>query len=375
MNNMKIILSVLLFLNIFSGSDDEPLEAHAKEFNHIDKEQFYDNLSQYLDSSFTFAATGDILIHDYLYEDVRTEEGYDFTSRVESVAPYLQQQDLVFMNQETPIGGEELGLSGYPTFNAPEEVADLLSYFDADIVNFANNHTLDRSAEGVLATAENLTERGIDYVGANVSEEDMARDRIFTVNGIDVGFLAYTYGTNGIPVPEGQEYLVNIIDMPRILSDIEALREKVDVLIVSYHQGVEYDDFPREEHVPEYRTMAEAGADIIVGSHPHTLQPIEHYERRDGSEAVIAYSMSNFLSAQQSLNTRLGGILEVNIEQSGGETDIGAVRFMPTYVDSNEYEDFYLHPLADMGMDDVYGDVEEHMTSYSDQVDFVPYLD
>ncbi|WP_035811776.1 CapA family protein [Jeotgalicoccus saudimassiliensis] len=369
---MKIILSVFMFLNLLSDSGEEIVH---KEFNQIDRTRFLDNLSQYTERSFTFAATGDILIHDYLYEDVETTDGYDFESRVESVAPYLQQQDLVFMNQETPIGGEALGLSGYPAFNAPEEVADLLSYFDADIVNFANNHTLDRGADGVIATAENLTERGIDYVGANVSREDMARDRIFNVNGIDVGFLAYTYGTNGIPVPEGQEYLVNIIDMQRIVSDIEALREKVDVLIVSYHQGVEYDDFPREEHIPEYRMMADAGADIIVGSHPHTLQPIEHYEKEDGTEAVIAYSMSNFFSAQQSLNTRLGGILEVNIEQSGGKTDIGAVRFMPTYVDSSGYEDFYLHPLADMEMDDVYGDVRAHMTSYSDRIDFVPYLD
>src|SRR5699024_12181361 len=128
----------------------------------IDEGALYQNISQYLDSSFTFAATEDILVHDYLYEDVMTEDGYDFTSRVETVAPYLQQQDLVFMKQETPIGGEELGLSGYPTFNAPEEVADMLSYFDADIVNFGNNHTLDRSTEGVVQTAENLTERGIE---------------------------------------------------------------------------------------------------------------------------------------------------------------------------------------------------------------------
>lgn len=372
---MELILSVLLFLNIFSSPEEESLQVYEKEFNTINKESFFDNLNQHMDSSFTFAATGDILIHDYLYEDVQTADGYDFSSRVETVAPYLQQQDLVFLNQETPIGGEELGLSGYPTFNAPVEVADLLNDLNADIVNLANNHTLDRSAEGIVKTVENLNERGIDYVGANVSAEDMERDRIFTVNGIDVGFLAYTYGTNGIPIPEGQDYLVNIIDMPRILSDIEDLRSKVDVLIVSYHQGIEYDDFPREEHVPEYHTIAEAGADIIVGSHPHTLQPIEHYEREDGTEAVIAYSMSNFLSAQQTLNTRLGGILEVTVDQQGGETNIGDVRFMPTYVDSNGYEDFYLHPLADMEMSDVYSDVEEHMTSYSDEVQIVPHLD
>lgn len=372
---MHILFSLFLLFNIFAAVDNEPLEVQTKEFNTINKDAFLTNLSQYLDRSITFAATGDILVHDYLYEDVETADGYDFTSRVEAVAPYLQKQDLVFMNQETPIGGEELGLSGYPTFNAPEEVADLLSYFGADVVNFANNHTLDRSTDGVLATAKNLTERGIDYVGANVSAEDRERDRIFSVDGIDVGFLAYTYGTNGIPVPEGQDYLVNLIDMPRILSDIENLRDQVDVLIVSYHQGVEYDEFPREEHVPEYRMMAEAGADIVVGSHPHTLQPIEHYEREDGSESVIAYSMSNFFSAQQSLNTRLGGILEVTLNKSGNDTEVGAVRFMPTYVDSNEYEDFYLHPLGDMGMEDVYSDVEAHMTSYSDKVEVVSHLD
>jgi poly-gamma-glutamate synthesis protein (capsule biosynthesis protein) len=371
---MKFLPIVIMFFSFFTSNTTDEVASLERDFQMIDEGALYQNISQYLDSSFTFAATGDILVHDYLYEDVMTEDGYDFTSRVETVAPYLQQQDLVFLNQETPIGGEELTLSGYPTFNAPVEVADLLAYFDAGIVNLANNHTLDRGAEGIERTTENLKDRDIDYVGANVSEEDMNRDRIFTVNGIDVGFLAYTYGTNGIPVPEGEEYLVNIIDMPRILSDIEDLRDKVDVLIVSYHQGIEYDDYPREEHIPEYQTIAEAGADIIVGSHPHTLQPIEHYEREDGSEAVIAYSMSNFLSAQQTLNTRLGGILEVTVEEKGEDIDVSKVRFMPTYVDSNEYEDFYLHPLADMNMDDVYQDVSEKMTSYSDKVEIVDYL-
>ena len=239
---MKFLPIVIMFFSFFTSNTTDEVASLERDFQMIDEGALYQNISQYLDSSFTFAATGDILVHDYLYEDVMTEDGYDFTSRVETVAPYLQQQDLVFLNQETPIGGEELTLSGYPTFNAPVEVADLLAYFDADIVNLANNHTLDRGAEGIERTTENLKDRDIDYVGANVSEEDMNRDRIFTVNGIDVGFLAYTYGTNGIPVPEVEEYLVNIIDMPRILSDIEDLRDKVDVLIVSYHQGIEYDE-------------------------------------------------------------------------------------------------------------------------------------
>ncbi|TVT28825.1 CapA family protein [Salinicoccus cyprini] len=380
---IKVFMLVLLSWPFGGGADTAVHEAYSKEIEPVAGEVINHVVSTHFEKSFSFAAAGDVLIHDHLYEDVATESGYDFISRVDEVAPYLQNQDLVFLNQETPIGGEELRLSGYPAFNAPLETADLLEYLNADIVSLANNHTLDRSTRGVEKTTEILQEKGIEYVGANASAEDAARERVVEVNGVTVGFLAYTYGTNGIPVPQGQDYLVNFIDMPTIVSDMEALRDEVDLLVVSMHQGVEYAPYPREDHVVQFEQIAEAGADIILGHHPHVLQPVDIYEREDGGETVIAYSLANFFSAQQDLDTKLGGIIEfdINHRAGGGGTTVEDVRFMPTYVHSNEYTDFELVPLADAaayGLEDadaVYSDVQTHMTSYTDELEVVEYLD
>ncbi|MFA7744165.1 CapA family protein [Salinicoccus roseus] len=379
---MKVVMFVLLSLP-FGNGEVADYETYDKELAQVSRETIHNVINTHFQTSFSFAATGDVLIHDHLYEDVETESGYDFISRVDEVAPYLQKQDLLFMNQETPIGGEDLRLSGYPMFNAPLEAADLLEYFDADIVSFANNHTLDRSTEGVERTADILNEKGIEYVGANVSPEDAERQRIMEVDGVEVGFLAYTYGTNGIPVPEGEDHLVNLIDMETILADMEELRDEVDMLVVSMHQGVEYEPYPRDEHVAQFEQIAEAGADIVLGHHPHVLQPVDIYEREDGGETVIAYSLANFFSAQQDLDTKLGGVIEfdVNHKQGTGETTVEGVRFMPTYVHSEGYDNFELIPLADAdeyGLEDadgVYQDVSEHMQSYTEELEIVEYLE
>ncbi|MHC0552957.1 CapA family protein [Salinicoccus sp. CNSTN-B1] len=382
------MLKMMMLLMLSFPFGDADYEAHAvydKTLEQISGDAIHTVVDTHFDlkTSFNFAATGDVLIHDHLYEDVETESGYDFNSRVDEVAPYLQDKDLVFMNQETPIGGEALRLSGYPMFNAPLEAADLLEHLNADVVSLANNHTLDRSTEGVERTTDVLKEKGIEYVGANVSPEDRKRQRIIDVEGVSVGFLAYTYGTNGIPVPEGEDHLVNLIDMPTILSDMEDLRDDVDMLVVSMHQGNEYEEFPRDEHVQQFEQIADAGADIILGHHPHVLQPVDIYEREDGEETVIAYSLGNFFSAQQSLETKLGGIIGFDITYSGGDEEISvdAVKFMPTYMHSNEFDDFELVPLTDAaeyGLNDadgVYQDVSDHMKYYTDEVEVVEYLE
>ncbi|WP_411842394.1 CapA family protein [Salinicoccus sp. HZC-1] len=379
---MKFLLPIFLFLGIFGGlSDDGPNENFDKEMTQLEPDSVEAIIAEHFVQSFSFGAAGDVLIHDHLYEDVKTEDGYDFVSRVEEVSPYLQKQDLVFLNQETPIGGEALGLSGYPNFNSPIEAADLLEAFGTDIVSNANNHTLDKKEAGILRTIDVFEERGIEYVGANKSAADAERDRILEVNGIKVGFVGYTYGTNGMPIPEGKDYLVNLIDSSPVYEDIEALDKKVDLLVVSMHQGVEYEEYPREEHRQQALEMTERGADVVLGHHPHVLQPIEINETEDGREAVIAHSLGNFFSAQQSLETKLGGIIGFDVKKQAGETSVDNVRFMPTYVSSQEYDNFQLVPLADAenyGLEDadlVYEDVSTHMTEYSDQVEIMEYLE
>ncbi|AKG74568.1 CapA family protein [Salinicoccus halodurans] len=379
---MKFLLPVLMFLGLFGGGADAgPAETFEKELAPLEASSVETVIAEHFTKHFSFAGAGDVLIHDHLYEDVETEDGYDFISRVAEVSPYMQNKDLTFLNQETPIGGEALGLSGYPNFNSPVEAADLLKEFGADIVSNANNHTLDKKEEGILRTIDLFEEKGIEYVGANKSEKDAERDRILEVNGIKVGFLGYTYGTNGMPVPEGKDYLVNLIDGSPINQDIEELDAKVDLLIVSMHQGVEYEEYPREEHRQQMLEMTEHGADVVLGHHPHVLQPIEINETEDGREAVIAYSLGNFFSAQQSLETKLGGIIGFDVTKQGGETSVENIEFMPTYVASEEYDNFQLVPLADAaehGLDDaesVYDGVSSHMTEYSGEVEIVEYLE
>lgn len=379
---MKFLLPVLLFLGFFgSVSEAGPHNTFDKELEPLEASTVEAVVSEHFEKSFSFAAAGDVLIHDHLYEDVKTENGYEFASRVQSVAPYMEKHDLTFLNQETPIAGEALGLSGYPNFNSPLEAADLLEAFGTDIVSNANNHTLDKKEEGILRTIDLFEKKGIEYVGANKSAEDAERDRIMEVNGIKVGFLGYTYGTNGMPIPEGKDYLVNLIDGSPINQDIEELDKKVDLLIVSMHQGVEYEEFPREEHRQQMLEMTERGADVVLGHHPHVLQPIEINETKDGREAVIAYSLGNFFSAQQSLETKLGGIIGFDVTKQDGETSVDDIKFMPTYVSSQEYDNFQLVPLADAGeygLEDagsVYEDVSSHMTEYSDQVEVVEYME
>lgn len=379
---MKFLLPVLLFFGLFgSASQAGPHETYAKELAPLEVSSVEAVISEHFYKSFSFAGAGDVLVHDHLYEDLATENGYDFVTPVQEVSPYLKKKDLVFLNQETPIGGEALGLSGYPNFNSPVETADMHEAFGTDIVSNANNHTLDKKEEGILRTIDLFEKKGIEYVGANKSREDAERDRILEVNGIKVGFLGYTYGTNGMPVPEGKDYLVNLIDGSPINQDIEELDEKVDLLIVSMHQGVEYEEHPRKEHRQQMLEMTEHGADVVLGHHPHVLQPIEINETEDGREAVIAYSLGNFFSAQQSLETKLGGVIGFDVTKQGGETSVDDVEFMPTYVSSQEYDDFQLVPLADAadyGLEDagsVYENVSSRMTEYSDQVKIVEYME
>src|SRR5699024_5259627 len=177
--DMKFLLRVLLFLGLFGGgTDGGPNGTFEKELEPLETSDVEPVIAEHFSQSFSFAGAGDVLIHDQLYEDVETADGYDFASRVSEVAPYMNDKDLTFLNQETPIGGEALGLSGYPNFNSPVEAGDLLLEFGADIVSNANNHTLDKKEAGILRTINLFEDKGIEYVGTNKSAEDAERDRI-----------------------------------------------------------------------------------------------------------------------------------------------------------------------------------------------------
>jgi len=292
-------------------------------------------------------AVGDIMMHL-----PQTRSGYDpgtgtysFHHFFEEVKPLLSAGDWVIGNLETPLAdGDRRGYTGYPEFNAPPELADALKEAGFNILTTANNHALDRRETGVLRTLENLRERGLVAVGTHASPEEAEMVTIVEKNGITLALLAYTYGTNGIPIPEGKPYLVNLIDEEKMAADIGKARAAgADVIAVALHFGNEYETMPNAEQKRLARSLLEKGADIILGSHPHVLQPYEIADvgREDGSrgQGIILYSMGNFISNQDRHShdgkpTDIGAIFEIGIQKQmpGGPVSFTGVRATPTYV-------------------------------------------
>lgn len=345
----------------------------------------------FTEASVTIRSVGDILIHSEVYTDAAANastnggtaaaSGYDFTSMLAPVAEYLRNADITTANMEVPVAGPAFELSGYPAFNAPPQIIDALSGAGVDIVNNATNHSMDRGTRGVVASTNNMRERGMLYMGSFASPQDRATPRIIERNGLKVGFLAYSYGTNGIPVPAGEEYAVNLIDPAVMRADIAALRDDVDILIVNLHAGEEYEQLPVQAQIDAADTAREAGADFVLGGHPHVLQPFQRYP--DGEPGLgVWFSHANFLHGQYDERTKYGGIGEYTItRRADGTLSLDRIRFMPTYtVGMPHTPDYKVIPLADAGslgwvdVNQSRADITAHMNTYT-PVEVVDYLD
>ncbi len=282
---------------------------------------------------------GDNLIHSSIYKDASDGAGgYDFTKMYSIVKPLIKNYDIAYYNQETVLGGKELGVSDYPTFNSPQEVGDAMIDAGFNLVSLASNHTMDSGEKAVLASRSYWdTKSDVLAVGSYASLEDRDRVRIVEKNHITYTMLNYTYGTNGISVPSGKEYLVNVwpTDLEvndinkdsqyqsykeQVKKDIEAVRDKVDVLMVAMHWGVEYTDVPTEYEKDMASFLANLGVDIIIGAHPHVIQPVTWINK-----TLVIYSLGNFISAQyqdSDYNKMVGLMSSLEIEKKVKGEDV-----------------------------------------------------
>ena len=270
----------------------------------------------------TLIMFGDALLHKAVYTDAETQVGfqdtgcttktYDFSHMLQYIKPIVQGYDLAFYNQETILGGTELGLSTYPRFNSPQEFGDAMIEAGFNLVSLANNHTLDKNEAGVLSSRKYWLDKmsGCEIIasGSYESQEDRDKPRILEKNGIRYTLLAYTYGTNGIPIPNGKGYLVNVYDEEMLKKDIAEIRDKVDLLIVSIHWGNEYTFKPTQHQKYIAKLLINAGADIVIGHHPHVIQPIELV---DGQPVI--YSLGNMISNQDQLYCQIGMMVGCNV--------------------------------------------------------------
>ena len=243
----------------------------------------------------SLVAVGDCLIHGAVYMDARTgTDSYDFSGMIELVGPYISKYDLKYYNQETIIGGKKLGVSHYPRFNSPEEIGDNMVSLGFNLVSLANNHSLDKDEVGILNSNEYWKTKDVVTAGTYSSSEERNDIKVYEKNGVKYAFLAYTTTTNGLTIPKGKEYLLNVYSDEQAKEDIDKIKDKVDVIIVSMHWGEEYVFEPTSSQKEIAKYLSSLGVNLIIGSHPHVVEPVGFV-----GDTLVIYSLGNFLSGQR----------------------------------------------------------------------------
>ena len=243
---------------------------------------------------------GDCLIHPPIYVDAYKNGKYDFKPMLTYIKPIISKYDLAYYNQESILAGtKNFKVSGYPQFNSPQEVGDAFLDAGFNLVSLANNHTLDKYEKGVKSSVEYWRGKNVYWTGQALSEDERTKNiKVEEKNGIKYAFLSYTTQTNGLLPPKGKEYLTNIYSDEKAKKDIDLIKEKVDVILVAMHWGVEYQTSgisSEQKAIAKY--LSSLGVNIIIGAHPHVVQPAEYID-----DTLVIYSLGNFV-ASQSNNT------------------------------------------------------------------------
>ncbi len=340
-----VLLCVAIFFHVnkfielmqFLENVDKDLEQIASSFDLSDDEQQEDEET---DTTFTMTAIGDVMCHNTQYFDAYQKEtdSYDFSYVFEDISSYIKTSDITIGSLETSFAGKERGYSNYPTFNSPDALAYDLKKLGIDVLSTAGNHCLDMGFSGLSRTIDVLNDADISHLGTYQTQED--RDKILFkyIKGVKIAFVNYTYGTNGIPVPSGKEFCVNLIDKDLIKKDIEnAKSQDADIIVACMHWGTEYRTTANSEQEELADFLFQNGVDIILGNHPHVLEPMEKrtVTLEDGTikDGFVIYASGNFICDQNAENTRNSIILNLKITKHvDGSISIDHADYIPIYM-------------------------------------------
>ena len=371
------IIGIYFLVSSLTNKNDDNNDVIAGNKNE-NKEETY---------KVSMVMVGDNLIHSSIYNEANRNanyDGYDFKPMITMIKDKVKGYDLAYYNQETILGGSEIGLSDYPTFNSPYEAGDAMLDAGFNIVSLATNHTIDRGEKAVLNSCEYWeTKSDVLTAGSYCSEEDRNEVKVMEKNNITYTMLNYTYGTNGIAIPSGKDYLVNVWPMDynadygvgyeafkeTVKEDIERVRDKVDVLIVAMHWGVEYTHTPTKYQKDAAEFLASLGVDIVIGTHPHVVQPVEWID-----DTIVFYSLGNFISAQEqsdNYNKMVGLMSSLDITKTvkGDDVDIKIdnINNELIYTRHIGYRDFKVIPFSEMNSTYL-SNYEEIYNKYSEVV-------
>ncbi|MPZ54466.1 MAG: hypothetical protein GEU79_17350 [Acidimicrobiia bacterium] len=286
------------------------------------------------------AFTGDTLIHSQLYRRAAahgddSERDYDFRPMFDDVADLISEADLALCHLEVPLSPSSTDLSGYPLFNAPGELASDLADVGYEGCSVASNHSIDQGVDGLVDTIDLMEEAGLGHTGTYRTEEEADTITTYEVSGATVAHLSSTYGLNGLVLPDGEEWRVDMLDVDEIFSRAEQAREDgADLVVASVHCCVEYQTIPPDVQREPFQELLESDdIDLVVGHHAHVVQPID----KIGNEYLI-YGLGNFLSAQRTSPRADGVIVNVDFAQRGDRWVARGVEYIPTMVENNSWD-------------------------------------
>ncbi len=307
---------------------------------------------QMLFSSVSFVAVGDNLIHKPIYNQAaaRMTDGYDFSYAYENLGEIISTPDVAILNQETIISTEH-NVSTYPMFNSPVEVGEEMLELGFDVFNIATNHSIDCGEKGLVSAINFWKSKNAITCGAYLDRDDYSDIPTHEVNGVKIAYIGFTESTNGLSLPSDSEViLVRASEETRLQQRIIDAKDVADVVVVSAHWGNEYTHEPTESQRQLAQKLASWGADVIIGTHPHVIQPVEYIDNADGSRTLVAYSLGNFISAQNRGPRMLGGILNFEIMKNNATGDLSFenVKFSGVVTHYGQsYSNLRLYPLGE----------------------------
>lgn len=380
---VSLVILIVIVVGAFAGyqyfsKSDKPIEnntgTNSNANNNTHEEPKEDEVYK-----LSMLATGDALIHNAIYWEYSTGDKntgpFNFDGALDYVRNIVSKYDIAYYNQETPIAGGNP--SGYPRFSTPSEFGDAMIKAGFNMISTATNHTIDKGENGIINFYNYLKSKDdIVYNGIADSEESRNNFIIGEKNNITYTMLSYTTSTNGLPVPDGKDYLLNVYDAEQVKEDIEAVRDKVDVLIVAMHWGVEYASSPNDSQKEIAQYLADLGVDIIIGCHPHVLQPITWID-----DTLVMYSLGNFISNQygtDDYNKLVGfmatlditktvtpdGEVTIDIDNLGGELIFTKYNGNP--ITTSNHDGHVVIPFSKMTDDRYLSDYQRIYQKYSD---------
>ena len=300
--------------------------------------------------SLRIRAVGDNLIHSPIYNSCKAPDGFNFDGLYENIKPYLSVADIAAINQETIFVEDVAALSGYPAFGTPPEVGESVIRAGFNLVTHATNHTYDKGYNALMHTMKFWSQKDVMVLGINGSEEKQQKIDIWEKDGLKIALLNFTYGLNGYRLPADKKYLVNIIDRSEENAQlIKKAEQSADMTVIFLHFGTEYTHVPTSSQKKDVEFLTENGADVIIGTHPHVVQPVAQHICENGNKSLVFYSLGNFVSNQGGKEKILGAMADVKITKENGRVYVEKYDMLPlvTHVADKKYSAYMLCDYTD----------------------------